>query len=77
MSRVTFNRERFIIQRRGRPMAALVTPEDMAYLEKRATPKGLLSALGAWADFPEIDELVEDIYRQREKAQDRSVSLDA
>ena len=38
---------------------------------------GLLAALGAWADFEEIDELVADIYQQRLEARDRSVWLDS
>ncbi|MDP2682369.1 MAG: hypothetical protein Q8P28_06130 [Deltaproteobacteria bacterium] len=36
---------------------------------------GLLAAIGAWEDYDGIDEFVEDIYRKREKAFDRSVAL--
>lgn len=35
MSRVAYHRERFLVQRRGKPMAALVSTEDLALLEQR------------------------------------------
>ena len=76
MSRTAYNNERFLIQRRGKPMAALVSVEDLARLEKdTAAPKGLLAAVGALADFDGLDSMIEEIYRQREQAQDRPVEL--
>jgi prevent-host-death family protein len=77
MSRVVYRGERFLIRRRGRPMAALVSAEDLARLEQEpAAPRGLLAAVGAWADFEELDEVVREIYEQRERARDRAVALD-
>ena len=77
MSRVAYNKERFLIERRGKPTAALVSPEDLAQLEQApVAAQGLLAAVGAWADYDEIDQVIEDIYRQREQAQDRPVSLE-
>ncbi len=77
MSRVVYRGERFVIQRRGKAMAALVSAEDLARLEQEpVAPKGLLAAVGAWADFEEIDQVVEGIYRQRRRARDRAVALD-
>ncbi len=77
MSRVVYRGERFVIERRGKPMVALVSAEDLARLEQEpGAPGGLLAALGAWADFEEIDELVADIYQQRLGARDRRVWLD-
>lgn len=76
MSRVVYKGERFVIQRRGRPMVALVSAEDLARLEEEpAAPKGLLAAVGAWADFEELDRVVQEIYRQRRRARDREVAL--
>ncbi|HBR18295.1 MAG: hypothetical protein A3G39_01600 [Deltaproteobacteria bacterium RIFCSPLOWO2_12_FULL_43_16] len=37
--------------------------------------KGLLAAIGAWEEFDNIDEFVEDIYRKRGQSFDRSVDL--
>jgi len=78
MSRVVYRGERFLIRRRGRPMAALVSVDDLARLEQEPpAPRGLLAAVGAWADFEELDEVVQEIYEQRERARDRAVALDA
>lgn len=78
MSRVAYKRERFLIQRRGRSMVALVSAEDLERLEHEpAAPKGLLAAVGAWADYEELDQMVESIYRQREAALDRVVALES
>lgn len=77
MSRVAYNQERFLIERRGKPMAALVSAEDLAHLERQRTgTKGLLAAVGAWSEFDELDEMIEHIYKQRMEAQDRDVTLD-
>ena len=77
MSRVAYNNERFLIQRRGKPMAALVSAEDLARLEREPKAgQGLLSAVGACADFDEWDLMIENIYLQRERAEDRAVALD-
>lgn len=77
MSRVAYNQERFLIERRGKPMAALVSVEDLARLEQQpAITKGLLAAVGAWSEFDELDQMVEDIYKQRREALDREVTLD-
>ena len=67
--------ERCLIERRGKPMAAVVSVEDLARLEKAAeAPKGPIEAVGALADFDdEVDRMIEDIYRQREQAQRRCV----
>ncbi len=76
MSRVAYNQERFLIERHGKPMAALVSAEDLARLEQEPkTGQGLLAAVGAWSEFDELDQMVEDIYKQRTEALDREVNL--
>jgi prevent-host-death family protein len=48
MSRVAYKGERFVIERRGRPMAALVSADDLRRLEERPPkPRGLLAAAAA------------------------------
>ena len=77
MSRAAYNNERFLIQRRGKPMAALVSVEDLARLEKDpVAPKGLMAAVGALADFEGLDSMIEEIYRRRGQAQRRPVELE-
>ncbi|MDA0987728.1 MAG: type II toxin-antitoxin system Phd/YefM family antitoxin [Chloroflexi bacterium] len=77
MSRVAYRRERFIIERHGKPMVALVSAEDLERLEQESVASiGLLAAVGAWSEYQELDQVVEDIYRQREQVQDRPVVLE-
>ena len=66
MSRVAYRRERFIIERHGKPMVALASVEDLERLEQGPVAAlGLLAAVGAWSDYEELDQVVKDIYRQR------------
>ena len=52
MSRVAYKSKGFLIKRRGKLMAVLVSIGDLARLEKGAeVPKGLMAAVGALADF--------------------------
>lgn len=77
MSRVAFNKERFLIHRRGKPMAALVSADDLSHLEEQAQSRqGLLAAVGSCAGFDGFDLMVERIYNRRRQAVDRSVDLD-
>lgn len=77
MSRVAYRQERFLIERHGKPMVALVPAEDLERLEHEPpASKGLLAAVGAWAGYEELDKVIASIYQQREKAQDRPVVLE-
>jgi prevent-host-death family protein len=75
----------YIIERRGRPVAALVSIADLKRLlesqEHRAAPQpqGALALVGAWGDIltnEEIDAMVADIYAARERDTGRPVDLD-
>ncbi len=77
MGRVAYKGERFLIKRHKTPMVALVSPDDLARLEREPSPrKGLLAAVGAWAEFDDVDKMVADIYRRRGRAKDRRVVID-
>jgi len=77
MARVAHGGERFIIERRGKPMAALVAAEDLQRIEggNEDKPKGALALLGAWPDATdeEIDSFLEDVYAERERDRGRPV----
>jgi len=83
MSRVVYRGERFLIQRRGRPMAALVSLDDLERLQQgcatAARPQGALALVGAWRDIDEedLDALIADIYAQRARDTGRPVALEA
>ena len=82
MARVGYGGERFIIERRGRPLAALVGVEDLERLEKERPTSRLLGAIalvGAWgeAEEPEVDAVLEEIYAERGRDTGRPVDLGA
>lgn len=76
MSKTLYKGERFIIERKGKPVAAMVSVDDLRKLEAGASTtkkKGLLAAVGAWADYRKLDQVVADIYHARHQALDRPV----
>lgn len=81
VAEVLYRGERIIVARRNTPVAALVGLADLERLSAEPTVKperrGLLAAIGAWGDYPDLDQMVKDIYAAREAATDRPVpSLD-
>ena len=84
MARVGYGGERFIIERRGRPLAALVGVEDLARLEgeRRGVslrPLGALALVGAWGEAEEkdLDAILEEIYAERTRDTGRAVDVGA
>jgi len=76
VGKISRDGEQFIIQRNGKPVAAMVNLKDFEIVKKsgrREENKGLLAAIDAWEDFEDIDRLIRDIYRERRKAKDRSI----
>lgn len=79
VGRAASGEERFLIERRGRPVGAIVSTRDLARLveaEPSVRPRGLLAALGALAEVEELDEIIEEVQRQRCHAADREFSLE-
>ena len=83
LSRVADRRERIVIERDGKPAAALVPVDDAVdKVEKggdSAGTKGHSGLVGAWGDIlsdEEIDSMVADIYAARERDVPRPVNLD-
>jgi len=81
MAAVAYQGRHVIIERRGRPMAALVSVDDLEQLDRvRAAsvrPRGALALIGAWSDVDdrEIEAMVADIYAAREQDTGRPVEL--
>ena len=83
MARAGYGGERFLIERRGRPLAALVGVEDLERLEGErgdvslpSRPRGALALAGAWGEFvedDEIDAILKEIYAGRERDTGRPV----
>jgi prevent-host-death family protein len=78
VDRASFGRERFLIERSGNPVAAIVCAEDLARLEEAPRPagRGLLAAVGALADVEALDAIMAEISRQRRGAVDREITLE-
>jgi prevent-host-death family protein len=62
--------ELFIVEKRGRPVAAIV-PLEM--VTGGANPKGALALVGAFADAPELSEALDEIVASRKKQRARAV----
>ncbi|MBZ0156966.1 MAG: type II toxin-antitoxin system Phd/YefM family antitoxin [Alphaproteobacteria bacterium] len=76
ISEVSLKGEHFIIEKKGKPTAALVSIKELEVIEqagKKEGKKGLLAAIGAWEDFDDLEEVVTHIYEKRGEAQDRSI----
>ena len=82
MAEVAYGGKHIIVERRGKPIAALVSVDDVAYLgQTRASsdePRGALALVGAWkaAGDEQLDEVIADIYAAREQETGRRVDLE-
>ena len=82
MAAVAYQGQRVVIERRGKPMAALVSVDDLEQIDgERATsarPRGALALIGAWGDLDdrEMEAMVADIYAAREQDTGRPVELE-
>ncbi len=75
ISEVSLKGEHFIIERKGRPMAAVVSVKDLDRIvePKKQRKKGLLAAIGAWEEFDDLEKMVLEIYKGRGKAKERDI----
>jgi prevent-host-death family protein len=82
VAKVAYGGEQYVIERRGKPLAALVSVDDLERLQQgRATsarPRGALAIVGAWqeVDGRDLDALLADIYAARAKDTGRPVALE-
>jgi prevent-host-death family protein len=75
--------EHIVIERRGKPVAGLVSMNDLVNLgvvPANPDSRGLLALAGAWSGLitdEEVDEMVAHIYATREADTGREVNLEA
>ncbi len=68
--------ERFVITRRNKPVAALVSLEDLQIIEQHEERQGLLAVAGKWAGFEEVSLSLGDLQQLRQDGGcGRNVSL--
>ncbi len=83
VAEVAYGGQHVIIERRGKPLAALVSMADLERLAQgqalSARPRGALALAGAWRDVGDtkLDKLVAEIYATREQDTGRPVGLEA
>ena len=62
--------ERFVVSRRGRPVLALVRPDDVR--PRSGRPAGLVAVAGALGDWEDLPAAVVEVYTSRRHAPDRT-----
>ena len=83
MAEVAHGGKHVVIERRGKPLAAIVSISDLEHLEQgqatSARPQGALALVGAWGevDDQEWDAFIADVYSLREQDKGRLVELEA
>ena len=76
IAKSAFNNEKWIITRRNKPIAALVSLDDLRIIEQHEERKGLASITGKWDGFDEIAEHLNAVDRLRKTgASGRDVSI--
>jgi prevent-host-death family protein len=76
IARSSLNHERFIITRRNKPVAALVSIDDLRVIEQQEERQGLAVVASRWPGFDEVAEALGDISQlRRQGGEGRDVSL--
>ncbi|NOQ63536.1 MAG: type II toxin-antitoxin system prevent-host-death family antitoxin [Methyloprofundus sp.] len=71
-----YSHERFIITKRDKPVAALVSLDDLKILEQHEEKQGLAAIAGKWQGFEEVADAMGEIESLRKNAgKARDVSL--
>ena len=73
IARVSVTGEHIVITKRDRPVAALVSMDQLERLKTRDEAEGLASAVGKWESFGEISDSVIGAYSARGKDAGRKV----
>ena len=63
----SYKHERFIITKRNKPVAALVSVDDLERIEQFEERNGLAAIIGKWTGFEEIEDTVNDLDGIRQK----------
>lgn len=76
IAKSSFGHERFVITKRNKPVAALVSLDDLQIIEQHEERQGLSAIAGKWADFEEVSASLNDLQLLRKSGGcGRDVSL--
>ncbi len=67
VARSAYGDEHVVITRRGKPVAALVSLDDLSMIESLETSKGLSEIVDRWDNARELADATEDAYNHRIK----------
>lgn len=82
VARVAHGGEQVVIERRGKPLAALVSVDDLERLRREGAtaprPMGALALVGAWREIEDewLNSFMEEVYSERERDTGRPVRLE-
>lgn len=84
VAEAAYGRQRVVIERRGKALAALVSMNDLESLEQiqassSSRSLGALALVGAWRQVKDkdLESLLREIYGERERDKGRPVGLEA
>jgi prevent-host-death family protein len=82
IGKVVYGHERLVVLRRGKPVAALVSLQDLQRLEaldsagaEEPDVHPIMRAFGGWAGRGDLDTLTEEIYQNRAATLGREIEL--
>ena len=76
IAKSSYGHQRFVITKRNKPVAALVSLEDLQIIEQHEQRQGLIAVAGKWVGFEEISSPLEDLKELRNSGgSGRDVSL--
>jgi prevent-host-death family protein len=76
IARSAFQHDRFVITRHDKPIAALVSIDDLRIIEQYEERQGLASVAGQWQGFEEVADAITDLASlRRQGGEGRDVSF--
>jgi len=76
VAKSSFGHERFVITRRNKPVAALVSLKDLEIIEQHEERQGLIAVAGKWPGFEEVASSLNDLTTLRKSGgKGRNVSF--
>ena len=67
IAKSVYQHERIIITKRDKPVAALVSMDDLRLIEQTQEKQGLASVARKWQGFEEVESALEDVLEARTK----------
>ncbi len=75
ISRAAYAGQRYVITKRGKPLAAIVSIEDLEDIKAGDDQEKISDIIGKWEDFDEIEAEISGAHASRKKDRGRDVSF--